>query len=245
MTAEPGHTAETITTLVIESVPVFRWGLATVLERCARVGRVIQADGPEQALEACDDLSPDVIYVSSAVAFLPYSQTGSTTKGEQEFIRVLRKRSPKSPVVVMTVASDDDEIFQALRMGAADYLLYTVEPALLFERLDAVDSGTYLINETVTARPAVARRVITQFNQLPPENFENIQLFVPLSPREMQILDQVARGSSNKEIARTLEISDQTVKNHITSILRKLQVNDRTQAVVYALKKGWLKLPQE
>jgi len=69
-------------------------------------------------------------------------------------------------------------------------------------------------------------------------------LFVPLSAREIEVLDYIARGNSNKEIARALKISDQTVKNHITSILRKLAVNDRTQAVVYALRRGWIKMQE-
>jgi DNA-binding NarL/FixJ family response regulator len=99
-----------------------------------------------------------------------------------------------------------------------------------------------LINENVLSRPFVASKVLDQFRELATLDEAADTVFSPLTPREVEILDCVARGNSNKEIARLLSISDQTVKNHITSILRKLAVNDRTQAVIYALRHGWIKL---
>ena len=93
------------------------------------------------------------------------------------------------------------------------------------------------------SRPFVASRVLDQFRELARRWTQASDgVFSPLTPREVEILDCVAQGNSNKEIARILSISDQTVKNHITSILRKLAVNDRTQAVIYALRHGWIKL---
>jgi len=91
--------------------------------------------------------------------------------------------------------------------------------------------------------PRVARHLLDQFRDL--NTPEVAEIFSPLTPRELEILQAVAGGQSNKEIARLLHISDQTVKNHITSILRKLAVNDRTQAVMQALRHGWIKLDQE
>ncbi len=88
----------------------------------------------------------------------------------------------------------------------------------------------------------VASRVLDQFRELSAMETGAEGVFSPLTPREVEILDCVAQGNSNKEIARILSISDQTVKNHITSILRKLAVNDRTQAVIYALRHGWIRL---
>jgi DNA-binding NarL/FixJ family response regulator len=105
-----------------------------------------------------------------------------------------------------------------------------------------VARGEYLINENVLSRPFVATRVLDQFRELSQIDQASDSVFSPLTPREVEILDCVAQGNSNKEIARILSISDQTVKNHITSILRKLAVNDRTQAVIYALRHGWIKL---
>ena len=95
-------------------------------------------------------------------------------------------------------------------------------------------------------RPFVASRVLDQFRELSARwRPATDGVFSPLTPREVEILDCVAQGNSNKEIARILNISDQTVKNHITSILRKLAVNDRTQAVIYALRHGWIRLTDE
>jgi len=91
----------------------------------------------------------------------------------------------------------------------------------------------------------VASRVLDQFRELAAGDHDSESLFAPLTSREVEILDCIARGNSNKEIARILSISDQTVKNHITSILRKLMVNDRTQAVIYALRHGWIKMSNE
>jgi DNA-binding NarL/FixJ family response regulator len=94
----------------------------------------------------------------------------------------------------------------------------------------------------VLSKPVVASRVLKSFRDLADEVDQEVEpLFIPLSVREVEVLDYIAKGNSNKEIARAMGISDQTVKNHITSIMRKLAVNDRTQAVVYALRHGWIK----
>jgi DNA-binding NarL/FixJ family response regulator len=106
-----------------------------------------------------------------------------------------------------------------------------------------VDGGDFLVSDSVLARPQVTERVLRQFRELSAATRGSTEpLFVPLSQREVEILDYIAHGQSNKDIARELSISDQTVKNHITSILRKLAVNDRTQAVIYALRNNWIKL---
>jgi len=103
-----------------------------------------------------------------------------------------------------------------------------------------------VVGDQVMDRPQVANWLIQQFEdlELAGDAPETMQLFHPLSPREMDILRCIARGLSNKEIAKMLDISQQTVKNHMTTILRKLAVNDRTQAAVYALKRGWIRLQE-
>ena len=103
-----------------------------------------------------------------------------------------------------------------------------------------MSNGEYLINDKVFARPAVASRVLKEFRELAVYGQEAAPIFAPLSPREVEILDNIAKGMTNKQVAYALSISEQTVKNHMSSILRKLSVNDRTQAVVYAMKQGWV-----
>ena len=107
-----------------------------------------------------------------------------------------------------------------------------------------VSHGEYLINDDVLSKPQLANRVLKSFRELTVEEEDpgTKDLYSPLSGREVEILDYIARGNSNKEIAKSLKISDQTVKNHITSILKKLSVNDRTAAVVHALRHGWIKM---
>ena len=117
----------------------------------------------------------------------------------------------------------------------------TATPEEMIHTIERVAQGEYLINDSVLAKPVLASRVLKSFRDLATGDQEVEPLFIPLSAREVEVLDYIAKGNSNKEIARALSISDQTVKNHITSIMRKLAVNDRTQAVVYALRQGWIK----
>ena len=105
--------------------------------------------------------------------------------------------------------------------------------------------GEYLINDKVFAKPAVASRVLKEFRELAVYGQEAAPIFAPLSPREVEILDNIAQGMTNKQVAYALSISEQTVKNHMSSILRKLSVNDRTQAVVYAMRQGWIRMPED
>jgi DNA-binding NarL/FixJ family response regulator len=106
-----------------------------------------------------------------------------------------------------------------------------------------------VINDVVLEEPKVASRLLSQFRNLPQDLSsapdQDFPLFTPLSDREIEVLERIAAGGSNKEIADTLKISTQTVKNHISSILRKLSLNDRTQAVLYALRRGWIEAPGE
>jgi DNA-binding NarL/FixJ family response regulator len=143
----------------------------------------------------------------------------------------------------MTTRDDEEKLFYAIKYGAAAYLLKSVDAEELHRVIRRVAQGEYLINDSVLAKPILASKVLKSFRDLAEEVDHEVEpLFIPLSSREVQVLDFIAKGNSNKEIARVLGISDQTVKNHITSILRKLAVNDRTQAVVYALRKGWIKM---
>jgi DNA-binding NarL/FixJ family response regulator len=183
--------------------------------------------------------------------------------GAVEMARFFRVRQPKTAVVFVTRASSQAELFEAARVGAAAYLRASTDPDLFVATLRRAAAGQFPIDEEVVRFPAVAARILAQFRETsvlaPAPAFEVPALaqstnpgraepealgplFVKLSPREIEILDLVARGNSNKIIGRKLSISDQTVKNHVSAILRKLEVNDRTEAVVYALRNGWIKI---
>jgi DNA-binding NarL/FixJ family response regulator len=113
----------------------------------------------------------------------------------------------------------------------------------LIEAIRLVHQGSYVVEDRILEKPEVGEWLLAQFEQTEGQEGESAgALLVPLSPREMEILQHIAQGKSNKEIAYELGISRQTVKNHMTSILRKLAVNDRTQAAIYALRRGWIRL---
>jgi DNA-binding NarL/FixJ family response regulator len=147
-------------------------------------------------------------------------------------------------VIIFSVQLDDEELLGSIKVGAAHYTTKDVPPAELVEIVQQVGQGHYLIDEGILRHPRLAAQVLHQFTELANQAEAEV-LYAPLTRREVEVLDLIAQGSSNKQIARHMSISEQTVKNHITSILKKLQVNDRTQAVVYAFKHGWIKVSED
>jgi DNA-binding NarL/FixJ family response regulator len=209
----------------------------------AIVGRVGSA---VEATRLVRDQPVDIVLIESS---LP-------EPGALELARFLRVRYPQMVVGFVTRAASQVELFEAARVGAAAYLRASLDPDLFVATLRRAVAGEFPIDEEVVRYPAVAARILASFRSTapaveappqpvapqPPDGEQLGPLFVKLSPREIEILDQVARGNSNKIIARKLGISDQTVKNHVSAILRKLEVNDRTEAVVYALRNGWIRI---
>lgn len=191
------------------------------------------ADG-EAAVSQTEDLEPDVVVLELDLPAL------SGDKAAQR----IRRELPNVGIVVLTAEDDEQRLFTAIRSGANAYLRKDCEPAELAETIRRAREGKFLINEQVFSRPSVASRVLAEFRDLSVYGPASAHVFAPLSPREVQILDNIAQGMTNKEVAYALAISEQTVKNHMSSILRKLSVNDRTQAVVYALRQGWIQGPR-
>jgi DNA-binding NarL/FixJ family response regulator len=221
-----------INILIVDDHPLFRSGIRWSLEQNPQFVIVGEAADGSEALRLADELSPDVILVDLSLPGM----------NGLEVARALKRRQPQAGVIILTMHQDDEQLFNAIRAGASAYCTKDIEPEQLIDVITRVARGEYLINEMVLSRPFVASRVLDQFRELSRLDRTSSGFFSPLTPREIEILDCVARGYSNKEIAQALNISDQTVKNHITSILRKLAVNDRTQAVIYALRHGWIKL---
>ena len=226
-------TADGMTSIVlIDDNVIYRRGLVASLSSESDFEVVGQASQADEALSLVEAYSPDVIISESRIA----GQDGL------ELARRIRLRSAQTAVIILGDQEDDDQLFHAIRAGVAAYCKRDIEPEELIWVVRQVAGGKFLINETVLTKPSVATRVLQQFRDLSIEGQVAEAIFAPLSTREIEVLEHIARGSSNKEIARQLKISDQTVKNHITSILRKLAVNDRTQAVVLALRQGWIKM---
>lgn len=225
--------ANKVKVLIIDDHPLFRQGIRWSLEDADDIEVVGEAENGQEAIKLTERLLPDVVLVDINLPGL----------NGLEVARVIKRREPRIGIIVLSVYEDDEQLFQAIKVGAAAYSSKDVNPEDLLYYIREVARGKYLINESVLAKPHVATRVLHQFRELAAtEDEQTSALFAPLTSREIEILDCIARGLSNKEIANELSISGQTVKNHITSILSKLQVNDRTMAVIYAIKRGWIKM---
>lgn len=220
--------------LLADASRIATMGITQVLEKEADMEIVGVATDGEAAVAKASELEPDILIIEAELPKL------SGIEAAQR----IRREFPHVAVVVLTADDQEQTLFDAIRAGAAAYLHKDCDPAELVDSIRKVRSGQFVINEKIFSRPAVASRVLAEFRELSVYGPGSAKVFAPLSPREVQILDSIAQGRTNKEVAYALAISEQTVKNHMSSILRKLSVNDRTQAVVYAIRQGWIKAPE-
>ncbi len=186
----------------------------------------------EDVLRVIDNLPPDVALLDL---------DGGQSEAGLDLAKKIRLRSPNIGVIVLTSNPDDNQLFLALKAQAVAYLSKEVTAAQLIETVRRVARGEHPINESLTSHPRVAEHVLQQFQELAFRS-ETESYISPLTPREIEILEFIARGFLNKQIAAELGISEQTIKNHVTSILRKLNANARTEAVVVAIKQGLIKI---
>lgn len=221
--------------MLVDDHPLFRQGLRRVLEAEEDLEVIMEVADGEEALRLAKQLTPDVIIMDIN---LPNMNGLQVT-------RELKQAAPEVAVIMLTAYHDDEQIFHSVRAGAAAYFPKDVTPRRLVEAIRQVSKGNYVIDDEVLNKPEVAIWLLQQFDKVAYVDGLPNEMFAPLSPREMEILQHIAKGQSNKEVAYELGISRQTVKNHMTSILRKLAVNDRTQAALYAVKRGWIRLYDE
>lgn len=225
--------AASVRILVAHRQALYREGIRQAIAGLAGAEIVGDAADGATALELATASSPDVVICGAALPDM----------SGLELTRALRIRVPNAGLIVITGADDPDTVYRALKAGASGILPEDAGPGELREMVARVARGEHPLDESLLDRPEMAARVLQDFSTLSDETPQELKpLIAPLSPREIEILDQISRGNSNKQIARNLSISDQTVKNHITSILKKLAVNDRTEAVVFSLRQGWIRI---
>lgn len=225
--------SQEIRLLIVDDHPVFRGGLIDVMDTDPDIIVVGEAADGEVAIEMAHDVSPDVILMDIN---LP------TINGLQ-VTRKIKAQLPDVKVIMITGYDDAEQVFHAIRAGASAYCPKDITPEALINVVQSVYQGKYYVDEKTLTYDELMNWVEQRIGRFAgPLVSDSDEMFIPLSPREMEILEHVTRGLSNKEIAYKLGISHQTVKNHMTAILRKLRVDDRTQAAVYALRHGWVRL---
>ena len=215
-----------IKVMVIDEQAFFRAGVRQTLSQQPDL-EILECDLTQNALELIEANLPDVALLGSDLASLSGIELG----------RKIAQYYPNTKVVVLSPDPDDEELFEVIKTAAVACLSKSATADELASIIRRARKGEYPINESLMTRPKVARQVLNQFRGMG-ETMEGIA--APLTKRETQILTYVAEGNSNKEIARILEISEQTIKNHVSAILRKLNANDRAHAVALALHSGWI-----
>ncbi len=214
-----------IRVLLVDDQALFRQGLETLLSVQPDIKVVGQAEDGLEAVQRAWALAPDVVLMDLRMPNL---------NGVAATRRLLQAR-PQTRVIVLTTFDDDEDIFRGLRAGAVGYLLKDVSAEKLVEAIRAAARGESVL------QPAVATKVISQFSRLAKQVPEHQDpLIEPLSDREREVLALIVEGQTNREIAETLFIAYGTVKNHVTSILSKMNVRDRTQAALKAKELGLL-----
>jgi len=219
---------------IIDGQPLFRQGIRTSLSNLPDVEVCGEAEVSEQVLPTIEASPPDVVLLDIAVPSLD----------GLKLCRALKKHLPGTSVIVITPQPDDGQILEAIKAHASAYLSRTVTIEELAQTIRRCGRGEHPINESLVGRPKLAEQVLQQFYELSREK-EAASFISPLTPRETEILNYMAQGYLNKQIADVLNVSEQTIKNHITSILRKLNANARTQAVIVAIKKGLITISTE
>ncbi len=212
-----------IKVLIVDDHQVVRQGLRTFLELHDDMFVVGEADDGAAAVEQVCRLGPDVVLMDLV---MPQMDGIAAT-------RAIKAKASSPKVIALTSFTEDDKVFPAIQAGASSYLLKDVTPDELVEAIRAVYRGEPRLH------PDIARKLMQQVAQQTSPTRESAEAD-NLTEREREVVRLVAQGASNSEIARALVISDKTVKTHVSNILSKLRLQDRTQLAICAVKRGWV-----
>ncbi len=224
-----------ISILVVDDHTLFRRGLIALLEQYPGLQVVGEAGDAAQALRLAPVLQPDIILLDNHLPGV----------AGIDAVQDLRKLAPRARVLMLTVSEDEQDLAMALRNGAQGYLLKTIDGDLLAQAIQRAACGEPVVSPELMGKLVAAFQsqgapvpVLPSSAEPPTPAALAPEGSAPLSPREEEVLREIARGASNKEIARTLDIAETTVKIHVQHILRKLGLSSRVQAAVYASDRG-------
>jgi DNA-binding NarL/FixJ family response regulator len=216
--------------LIADDQEIVRQGLSVILKHEPEIQVIGAAANGQDAIDLTARLKPDVVLMDLQMPVLNGIQA----------TRAITTQSPQTRVVVLTTYASDDWVFDAIRAGASGYLLKDSDSAEIARAVRGVVAGETWID------PAIAGRVLAEFNRLAASHSAatapDLPPVAPLTEREIAVLQHLANGKTNREIAETLFLSEGTVKNYVSTILGKLQANDRTHAAILALKRGLARL---
>ena len=217
--------------MIIDEQAFFRAGVRQALSQQGDL-EIIECDPNHDTMAIIEANLPDITLLGSDLA----------THSGLELGRRIARNFPNTKVIILSPDPNDEELFEVIRSAAVACLRKNSSPVELMETIRRASRGEYPINDSVMTRPMVAKQVLNQFQDMASlgNNAENIVAL--LTQREKQILNYIADGNTNKQIARILNISEQTIKNHVSAILRKLNANDRAHAVVLAIRHGWISI---
>ena len=228
----PAARLETIRIMLVEPRALVGLGIRGAIDNEPDMEVVAEVRSADDALAAIEGAAPDVFVID--VELLEPAASEAT--------RQLTQESPGSGIVVVGREDDDASILEAIEIGATGHVSASAEPSELVTVIRRVAEGEDPLRDEVIARPDLVDRIMEGFR----ESFRRTDEppSIPLTPRELAILRHVAGGLRNREVGELLDVSEQTIKNHLSSILHKLGVPNRTHAVTYAVRQGWLTLDE-
>jgi DNA-binding NarL/FixJ family response regulator len=219
-----------IKVIIADQQPLFRKGIEFFLKQAEDVEICAEASTEADLVTAVVKDTPDVVLLDVSLA-----------SDGMELAKVVKQHVPSVAVIVISPSPNDEGLFMAIKARAAGYVSRNIAADELLSIIRRSSKGEYPLNDTFVSQPKVAAQVLEQFQDF--SWGKGVESFVsPLTPRETEILNHMAKGYLNKQIANMLDISEQTIKNHVTSILRKLDANARTQAVITAVRRGIISL---
>jgi len=229
---------DAIRILIVDDHTLFRTGIRKMLEAEPDMRVVGEAATGREALDQARSLMPDAVLMDIKMPD-PSASLGTSASGSgkaldgTEATRILHREMPHLGIIFCTVFEDDEFVFAGLQAGGRGYILKDDDPDTMLRAIRGVAHGESLLG------PTIAQKVMLQFSALPGKQ---TPLVDDLTPRELEVLKLIAEGLCNKDIADELTISEKTVKNHINNIFSKLHISDRSQAILYAIRQGLVKV---
>ena len=217
---------ERITVMLVDDHAIVRSGIRAYLEVLSDIQIIGEAESGTQAVKLAEELAPDVVLMDLKMPEMD---------GVEATWRV-RQVSPRSQIIILTSYHEDSNIFPAIKAGALSYILKNIDPEELASAIRSAAKGE------ATLSPKVASRLIGEWRD---DRSNGMQDYMQLTDREQEVLATIAEGLSNADIAERLVISEKTVKSHVSNILSKLHLADRTQVAVFAWREGIIKKEEE